>query len=135
MDEQSKTAASRTVDDVLRELLIVQSGRTRYYGQRPRDDELLADEIIRLRASKTTEPANATDYDPIRTAIYMRGWRNGMESASDLLDISGEKAQLNPGELLTAAERKMVAAVLRWKMDEIRRMADDEWKRVMENLS
>ena len=40
---------SRTVDDVIREYKVIFSGRTRYEGQEPRDDELLVAEIERLR--------------------------------------------------------------------------------------
>ena len=41
--------STRTVDDVLRDYLVIFSGRTRYVGQEPRDDELLVSEIERLR--------------------------------------------------------------------------------------
>lgn len=40
---------TRTVDDVLRDYAVIFKGRTRYDGQEPRDDELLVDEIERLR--------------------------------------------------------------------------------------
>ena len=41
--------STRTVDDVLRDYLVIFSGRTRYVGQEPRDYELLVSEIERLR--------------------------------------------------------------------------------------
>lgn len=39
----------RTIDDVLRDYESIFRGRTRYAGQKPRDDELLVAEIKRLR--------------------------------------------------------------------------------------
>lgn len=44
-------STTRTVDDVLRDYEVIFSGRTRYAGQEPRDDELLVAEIKRLRAA------------------------------------------------------------------------------------
>lgn len=44
----------RTIDDVLKDQLVIQSGRTRYAGQLPRDDELMVREIERLRAKQAT---------------------------------------------------------------------------------
>ena len=40
---------TRTVDDAIRHYKVIFSGRTRYEGQEPRDDELLVAEIKRLR--------------------------------------------------------------------------------------
>ena len=41
---------TRTVDDVIADWALSQSGRTRYEGQEPRDDELMLAEVMRLRA-------------------------------------------------------------------------------------
>ena len=41
---------TRTVDDVIADWALRQSGRTRYEGQEPRDDELMLAEVMRLRA-------------------------------------------------------------------------------------
>lgn len=48
----TETTPDRTVNDVLRDMLIIHSGRTRYHGQKPRDDELLVAEIERLRTEE-----------------------------------------------------------------------------------
>jgi hypothetical protein len=48
LDEHKTTP--RTVDDVLRDMRVIHSGRTRYVGQEPRDDELMVAEIERLRS-------------------------------------------------------------------------------------
>ncbi len=39
----------RTVDDVIRDYEVMAAGRTRFVGQEPRSDELLVEEIKRLR--------------------------------------------------------------------------------------
>jgi hypothetical protein len=41
---------TRTVDDVIADWTLRHSGRTRYEGQEPRDDELMLAEVKRLRA-------------------------------------------------------------------------------------
>ena len=45
---------TRTIEDVLKDWNIRASGRTRYEGQEPRDDELVLAEITRLRADNVT---------------------------------------------------------------------------------
>jgi hypothetical protein len=44
---------TRTVDDVIADWTLWHSGRTRYEGQEPRDDELMLAEVKRLRAEAT----------------------------------------------------------------------------------
>ncbi len=73
----------RTVDDVLRDLLIIHSGRTRYHGQKPRDDEMLVAEIQRLR-SVLTEIATGCDTEGM-TSDFPR-------------DLAADALSIVPGE-------------------------------------
>jgi hypothetical protein len=62
---------TRTVDDVIADWTLRHSGRTRYEGQEPRDDELMLAEVMRLRG-RLEQPATPA----LRCACCGKPWRN-----------------------------------------------------------
>lgn len=64
---------TRTVDDVLRDYAVIFSGRTRYVGQEPSDDELLVAEIERLRL-RLRKIANAPVPQTNEIAVMLTEW-------------------------------------------------------------
>ena len=77
----------RTIDDVLRDYDVILSGRTRYEGQEPRDDELMIAEITRLR---TREGAPLPRWRHIkRRTEYIEIGRGKAQVAGRILDDEG----------------------------------------------
>lgn len=77
-----------------------------------------------------TDRTTQLDDDPVRTATYARGFRNGLSEAVKMLHESASSIRLHAGEL-SALEMRTVQAVLAWKRSQIAAFSDEVWHHVM----
>ena len=85
---------TRTVDDVIADWTLRQSGRTRYEGQEPRDDELMLAEVMRLRRQleqviQTADGIDDRNVPPKRIWLLLGEGDEGSHIWSDDPDPSG----------------------------------------------
>jgi len=85
---------TRTVDDALRDHYSRAAGRTRYEGQEPRDDELMAAEIDRLRLSAGETRLCVVCGKEVDAKTYKRGdvVKECAASPACTLDITQQEA-------------------------------------------